>query len=168
MPRNPSNNASTLGTEVSIHGACKGARGRGGWAVVISDKGQRQIFSGNDRVTTAQRMTLLAAIKGIESIDPKISTVLYSSDRYLLNAVRNATSRTANKDLWDRLQNLLDHRNVRYQLVSPPRRSPGIDIAKRIANMEANIYTIEQTSRPNTNNRNRSKPPHRPKRSTKR
>ena len=168
MPRNPSNNASTLGTEVSIHGACKGARGRGGWAVVISDKGQRQIFSGNDRVTTAQRMTLLAAIKGIESIDPKISTVLYSSDRYLLNAVRNATSRTANKDLWDRLQNLLEHRDVRYQLVFPPRRSPGIDIAKRIANMEANIYTIEQTSRPNTNNRNRSKPPHRPKRSTKR
>ena len=168
MPRNPSNNASTLGTEVSIHGACKGARGRGGWAVVISDKGQRHIFSGNDRVTTAQRMTLLAAIKGIESIDPKISTVLYSSDRYLLNAVRNATSRTANKDLWDRLQNLLEHRNVRYQLVSPPRRSPGIDIAKRIANMEANIYTIEKTSRPNTNNGNRSKLPRRPKRSTKR
>ena len=168
MPRNPSNNGSALATEVSIHGACKGTRGRGGWAAVISDQDERHILSGNDRVTTAQRMTLLAAIRGIKPIDPKMPTVLYSSDRYLLNAVRNATSRTANKDIWDRLQNLLDHRNVRYQLVSPPRRSPGIDIAKRIANMEANIYTIEQTSRPNTNNRNRSKPPHRPKRSTKR
>lgn len=168
MPRNPSNNSSTLGTEVSIHGSCKGTRGRGGWAAVISDQEQRQILSGNDRITTAQRMTLLAAIKGIESINPKIPTVLYSNDRYLLNAMRNATSRTANKDLWDRLQNLLEHRNVRYQLVSPPRRSPGIDIAKRIANMEANIYTIEQTSRPNTNNGNRSKLPRRPKRSTKR
>lgn len=168
MLRNASNNASTLGTEVSIHGACKGTRGRGGWAVVISDKGHRQIFSGNDRITTAQRMTLLAAIKGMESIDPKLPAVLCSSDRYLLNAIRNASSRTANKDLWDRLQTMLEDRSIRYQLVSPPRRAAGIDIAKRIANMEANIYTIEQTTRPNTNNGNRFKPPRRSKRSTKR
>ncbi|GIS82658.1 MAG: hypothetical protein CM1200mP15_12900 [Dehalococcoidia bacterium] len=40
MPRNPSNNSSTLGTEVSIHGSCKGTRGRGGWAAVISDQEQ--------------------------------------------------------------------------------------------------------------------------------
>ncbi len=168
MPRNPSNNGSALATEVSIHGACKGTRGRGGWAAVISDQDERHILSGNDRVTTAQRMTLLAAIRGIKPIDPKMPTVLYSSDRYLLNAIRNGNSRTANLDLWTQLQKILDDRNIRYQLVAPPRRAPGIDIAKRIANMEANIYTIEQTSRPNTRNGNRSKPPRRPKRSTKR
>ena len=168
MPRNQSNNNSTVGAEVSIHGSCKGTRGRGGWAAVISDQGQRQILSGNDRITTAQRMTLLAAIKGIESITPNAPTVLYSSDRYLLNAIRNETARTANKDLWAKLQTMIDDRNIKYLLVSAPRRADGIDIAKRIANMEANIYTIEPPSRLNTHSGSRAKSPRRPKRSTKR
>ena len=53
---------------ICVDGACKGSRGRGGWAAVLYEQGHRNILSGNDRFTTAHRMMLLAAIKGLEAV----------------------------------------------------------------------------------------------------
>ena len=130
---------------ICVDGVCKGSRGRGGWAAVLYEQGQRNILSGNDRFTTAHRMMLLAAIKGLESIKHHKQIILYSSDRYLANAMAHKSNRTANHDLWGMLDEFSQNKNIIWRWASNSRRSPGNEIANRVANMEALIFETQDT-----------------------
>ena len=130
---------------ICVDGACKGSRGRGGWAAVLYEQGQRNILSGNDRFTTAHRMMLLAAIKGLEAVKHHKQIILYSSDRYLANAMAHKSNRTANHDLWGMLDEFSQNKNIIWRWASNSRRSPGNEIANRVANMEALIFETQDT-----------------------
>ena len=111
-------------TEVTIHtdGACLGNPGPGGYGVILDHRGRRKELSGGYSLTTNNRMELLAAIVGLESLTRPCRVTLYSDSRYLVDAIskgwaakwrsngwmRNKREAAVNPDLWERLLDLLE------------------------------------------------------------
>ncbi|HNX85253.1 MAG: ribonuclease HI [Bacteroidales bacterium] len=99
---------------VSIYtdGACSGNPGPGGYGVVLLSGSLRKELSGGFRLTTNNRMELLAAITGLEALKLDGLVVrLYTDSQYLVNAVNNGWlfswekkrfAKKKNPDLWIR------------------------------------------------------------------
>ncbi len=112
-------------------GACDGNPGRGGYGVVLFEGGSRREFSRGFRLTTNNRMELLAAVVGLEALDEPSIVTLYSDSKYLVNAmnqgwasewrdagwVRKAGKRVPNADLWVRLLALTKEHEVTFEWV---------------------------------------------------
>ena len=81
-----------MADEVTIYtdGACSGNPGPGGYGVVLMSGRHRKELSEGFRLTTNNRMELLAAITGLEALKRDGTTVtLYTDSQYLVNAVNN-------------------------------------------------------------------------------
>jgi ribonuclease HI len=106
-------------TEVEIFtdGACSGNPGPGGWAAILRHRGIEKELSGYERVTTNNRMEMMAAISGLEALKRPCRVRLYSDSQYLrdgitkwIHAWKHRGWRTADKkpvknvDLWQRLE----------------------------------------------------------------
>lgn len=120
---------------VYCDGACSGnqsANNIGGWGVVLKYKHHRKELWGGERNTSNQRMELTACIKALEAITAKEMPVeIYSDSAYLVNCMnerwyerwrRNGWKNTKkqpveNKDLWQRLLDLIEGRDVRFYKV---------------------------------------------------
>mgnify|MGYP001241978770 FL=1 len=99
---------------VSIYtdGACSGNPGPGGYGVVLLSGSLRKELLGGFRLTTNNRMELLAAITGLEALKLDGLVVrLYTDSQYLVNAVNNGWlfswekkrfAKKKNPDLWIR------------------------------------------------------------------
>ncbi|MRR23345.1 ribonuclease HI, partial [bacterium] len=93
-------------------GACSGNPGPGGYGVVLMAGHHRKELSGGYRLTTNNRMELLAAITGLEALKRDgLSVRLYTDSQYLVNAVNNGGVfgwekkrfvKKKNPDLWMR------------------------------------------------------------------
>ena len=100
--------------EVTIYtdGACSGNPGPGGYGVVLMAGHHRKELSGGYRLTTNNRMELLAAITGLEALKRDgLRVRLYTDSQYLVNAVNNGWVfgwekkrfvKKKNPDLWMR------------------------------------------------------------------
>ncbi len=100
--------------EITIYtdGACSGNPGPGGYGVVLISGPHRKELSEGYRLTTNNRMELLAAIRGLEALKRDGLTVrLYTDSQYLVNAVNNGWlftweskrfAKKKNQDLWVR------------------------------------------------------------------
>lgn len=102
---------------VYTDGACRGNPGRGGYGVVLEYNGSEKEISCGYRLTTNNRMELLAAITGLEALKEPCDVTLYSDSKYLVDAVtlgwaekwrakgwRKSDGKPAlNADLWARL-----------------------------------------------------------------
>lgn len=108
-------------------GAAKGNPGPGGYGVVMEFGGRRKEISAGFRLTTNNRMELLAVIVGLEAIKKPGWEVLVTSDsKYVVDAVtkgwlggwvKKGFKGKKNEDLWRRyLQVAADH-NVRFKWV---------------------------------------------------
>ena len=118
---------------VTIHtdGACLGNPGPGGYGVILDHQGRRRELSGGYALTTNNRMELLAAIVGLETLNRPCDVTLYSDSRYLVDAVskgwavkwrgngwmRNKRDAAVNPDLWERLLDLLEQHNAEFRWV---------------------------------------------------
>jgi ribonuclease HI len=101
-----------MADEVTIYtdGACSGNPGPGGYGVVLMSGRHRKELSEGFRLTTNNRMELLAAIKGLEALKRDGTVVkLYTDSQYLVNAVNNGWlfnwemkrfAKKKNQDLW--------------------------------------------------------------------
>jgi len=112
-------------------GACDGNPGRGGYGVVLFEAGSRRELSQGFRLTTNNRMELLAAVVGLEALNQPGIVTLYSDSKYLINAmnqdwaskwkdagwVRKAGKRVPNADLWEKLLVLTKEHEVTFELV---------------------------------------------------
>lgn len=110
--------------EVIIYtdGACSGNPGRGGYGVVLMSGSHRKEISEGFRLTTNNRMELLAAIKGLEALKKKGTPVkLFTDSQYVANAVnkgwvfdweRKQFKKKKNQDLWIRFLVLYRQHNV--------------------------------------------------------
>ena len=120
-------------------GSCKGNPGRGGWAAIIIQDGQRKDLSGGEPKTTNNRMELLAAIRGLEAA-PRGAAVTVSSDsQYLVNTMTRNWKRQANRDLWARLDGLVAERQVRWEWVRGHDGHPLNEEADAIAAKESGV-----------------------------
>jgi len=110
--------------EVTIYtdGACSGNPGPGGYGVVLMSGSHRKEISEGFRLTTNNRMELLAAIKGLEALKKKGTLVkLFTDSQYVANAVnkgwvfdweRKQFKKKKNQDLWIRFLELYRQHNV--------------------------------------------------------
>jgi len=108
-------------------GACSGNPGPGGWgAVLISGKHRKEI-SGGERLTTNNRMELLAAISALEALKKTSDVELYTDSAYVKNGITGWVHgwkkngwRTADKkpvknvELWQELDALRNKHTVAW------------------------------------------------------
>lgn len=108
-------------------GACSENPGPGGWAVVFNTASKCHTFSGNELLTTNNRMELKAVIQAFKIIVAKESKFhgkheydIYSDSAYVVNTINNhwieawqknnwqTTKRedVKNRDLWEELSEL--------------------------------------------------------------
>jgi ribonuclease HI len=105
-------------------GAAQGNPGRGGYGVVLKYKQHRKELSQGYRLTTNNRMELLAVIVGLEAIkEPGYEVTIYSDSRYVVDAVekkwlwgwvKKGFAKTKNPDLWQRLLKVYTKHKVRF------------------------------------------------------
>jgi ribonuclease HI len=108
-------------------GAAKGNPGRGGYGAILKSGPHMKELSEGFRLTTNNRMELLAVIKGLEAIKTKNSEVLVVSDsKYVVEAVEKGWlwnwikigfKNKKNKDLWIRFVNIYRQHKVRFQWI---------------------------------------------------
>jgi ribonuclease HI len=115
--------------EIWTDGACSGNPGAGGWGALIITPSGKKTISGSEPNTTNNRMELLAAIKALELCNDE-EIKIFTDSTYLkqgitewikkwsANGWRSANRKAVkNKDLWQRLLNLTQNRNVQWQWV---------------------------------------------------
>lgn len=107
-------------------GACSENPGPGGWAVVFNTASKCRTISGNEKLTTNNRMELRAVIEAFRKIvnkkshNPDVQYDIYSDSAYVVNTINNhwieawqknnwqTTKRedVKNKDLWEEFSEL--------------------------------------------------------------
>lgn len=112
-------------------GGCIGNPGPGGYGVVLLSEGHRKELSGGFRLTTNNRMELMAAIVGLEALKKPCEVTLYSDSKYLVDAMelgwakrwqangwrRNKKEKAVNPDLWQRLLEVCKKHEVKFRWV---------------------------------------------------
>ena len=93
-------------------GAAKGNPGRGGYGVVMKFGSKEKEISDGFRMTTNNRMELLAVIIGLESLKTNgFSVEIYSDSKYVVDAIdkkwvfgwkQKGFKGKKNQDLWER------------------------------------------------------------------
>jgi ribonuclease HI len=104
--------------QIYTDGAASGNPGPGGYGVVLLYNHHRKELSGGFRLTTNNRMELLAVIVALESISNKnIKVRIYSDSKYVTEAInqkwvfgwkQKGFEKKANVDLWQRFLRVYD------------------------------------------------------------
>ena len=114
---------------ISIYtdGSSKGNPGKGGYGIVLLSGSHRKEFSCGYRLTTNNRMELLAVIVGLEAIKNKSSKItVFSDSKYVINAVekkwvfkweKNGFLKKKNADLWKRFLKVYSTLSVSFTWV---------------------------------------------------
>jgi ribonuclease HI len=113
--------------EIFTDGACSGNPGPGGFAVILRSGTHYKEISAGFRKTTNNRMELLAAITGLESIKTLDQEVLiYSDSKYVIDAIekkwiygwmKKGFAGKKNKDLWLRFITAYNKHKVKFKWV---------------------------------------------------
>jgi ribonuclease HI len=130
-------------------GACKGNPGPGGWGVLLQAGEHRKELCGGERVTTNNRMELMAVIEGLRSLKRPCLVHLYLDSEYVRKGItewihgwkakgwKNAAKQPVkNADLWQVLDDLVyrgPHR-IEWHWVKGHAGNPGNECADRLAN----------------------------------
>ena len=75
--------------EVTIYtdGACRGNPGKGGWGAVMYYGEHKKILSGAEKLTTNNRMELMAAIQALAAISETCRIDLYTDSQYVQKGI---------------------------------------------------------------------------------
>jgi ribonuclease HI len=112
-------------------GACSNNPGPGGYGVILIFDSHRKELSAGYRLTTNNRMEILAAIAGLEALKEPCQVTLYSDSQYLVNAIqkgwarswkakgwmRNNKEKALNPDLWEKMLELCSIHKVGFEWV---------------------------------------------------
>ncbi len=104
-------------------GSSRGNPGPGGFGTVIKKDNRRKEISGGFRLTTNNRMELLAVIVGLEALlKPNLDVTIYSDSKYVVDAiekkwvfgwVKKNFKDKKNPDLWKRFLKIYPKHNVK-------------------------------------------------------
>jgi len=109
-------------------GASRGNPGPGGYGTILMWKGHVKELSGGYRLTTNNRMELMAVIAGLEALKKEgLNIVIHSDSQYVVKAVEqgwlknwiatNFKGGKKNKDLWLRYFDLSEKNNIKFTWV---------------------------------------------------
>lgn len=105
-------------------GASRGNPGRGGYGTVLLYKGHRKELCQGFRMTTNNRMELMAVIVGLEALKkPGMRVTVYSDSQYVVDAInkrwvwkwkKTNYKGKKNADLWDRFIAVYEKHHVEF------------------------------------------------------
>ena len=129
-------------------GAAKGNPGPGGDGVLLLSGRHRKELSEGFRLTTNNRMELLAVIKGLEILRNSNSEVtIYTDSKYVADAVskgwvfgweKKGFKKKKNPDLWRRFLEIYKKHNVKFRWVEGHSGNPGNERCDQLA-VEASL-----------------------------
>ena len=134
--------------EIYADGACRGNPGPGGWAALLISGDHRKEISGSEKLTTNNRMELLAAISAIEALkNPGTTARIYTDSQYVIKGVSEWVAnwkrrgwKTAdkkpvkNQDLWERLDALAGQHELEWHWVKGHSGVEGNERVDQLAN----------------------------------
>lgn len=141
-------------------GACRGNPGPGGWGVLLRYGKHEKQLCGGELETTNNRMELMAAIKGLESLKRHCKVKITTDSIYLKDGVTKWLAswkqrgwKTANKkpvknqDLWQRLDQAAARHEVEWCWVKGHTGHEENEIADQLANTGIDNLLNDQTNR---------------------
>ena len=133
--------------EIFTDGACRGNPGPGGWGVILRYNGHEKELYGAEPDTTNNRMELMAAIRGLESLKRGCKVNLTTDSEYLRKGItewvdqwkrrgwRTAAKKPVkNVDLWQRLEQAIEEHEVQWHWVKGHSGHEENERADRLAN----------------------------------
>lgn len=116
--------------EVFTDGACKGNPGPGGWGALLRYGSVEKELYGGEKLTTNNRMELMAAIRALESLKRSCTVKLTTDSVYVKSGITEwlpnwkkrgwmtaARKPVKNADLWRRLDEAVQRHNVSWHWV---------------------------------------------------
>jgi len=134
-------------TEIFTDGACRGNPGPGGWGVLMRHKGHEKGLYGAEAMTTNNRMELMAAIQGLESLTRPCRIRLTTDSKYVQQGIQEwlanwkrrgwktaARKPVKNVDLWQRLDKATEGHEIEWAWVKGHSGHRENELADELAN----------------------------------
>jgi len=129
-------------------GSSRGNPGPGGYGTILIWGTVRKELSQGFRLTTNNRMELMAVIAGLEALKKEgLSVVIYSDSQYVVKAIEqgwlknwiatNFKGGKKNKDLWLRYADLAEKQKIRMQWVKGHADNPNNNRCDELATAAA-------------------------------
>lgn len=144
-------------------GASRGNPGPGGYGIILMWGEAKKELSAGYRLTTNNRMELLAVIKALESLNRHgLSITIYTDSRYIVDSVQKGwlvswmandfKGGKKNKDLWQQYHALAQLHQIRFQWVKGHSSNPFNNRCDELATRAADgqhllidqVYELEQ------------------------
>ena len=128
-------------------GACRGNPGPGGWGALITFEDSAKEMFGGKLDSTNNQMELSAAIEGLAALKEPCNVDLFTDSKYVMDGItqwihnwKKNSWRTAakkdvkNKELWKKLDELINFHQVQWHWVKGHSGDPGNELADLLAN----------------------------------
>ena len=113
--------------EIFTDGACSGNPGPGGWGAILRCNGVVKELSGGEPATTNNRMEMMAVIEALAALKEPCKVTLTTDSKYISDALEKGWAKgwrskgwikadkkpALNKDLWERLLNLVEQHTLK-------------------------------------------------------
>jgi ribonuclease HI len=136
-----------MSVQIYTDGACKGNPGPGGWGVLLRCNQVEKTLYGSEALTTNNRMELMAAIRGLTTLNRSCEVELYTDSKYLKqgmtewlsvwkrNGWRNSKKEPVkNEDLWRLLDDLAQRHQISWNWVKGHSGHTENDLVDALAN----------------------------------
>jgi ribonuclease HI len=135
--------------EIYTDGACKGNPGPGGWGVLLISGTTEKERYGGERLTTNNRMELMAVIQALQALKRPCAVTLHVDSQYVLKGMtewlagwkakgwRTSTKQPVkNQELWQALDELVNGagHEIKWRWVRGHDGDPGNERADLLAN----------------------------------
>jgi ribonuclease HI len=116
--------------DIYTDGACIGNPGPGGYGAVLVSGNRRKELSRGFRLTTNNRMELMAVIAALETVNQESDVRVFTDSQYVRNGITSwvrtwmkngwrtsAKKPVKNRDLWERLMDLGDRHKIEWKWI---------------------------------------------------
>ena len=144
------NSTKRKAVEVHTDGACLGNPGPGGWAALLRYGQRERELVGGEAATTNNRMELMAAIAGLETLNEPCQVTLYTDSQYVRQGITEWLPgwvrrgwKTAggdpvkNRELWERLNAAAQRHAIEWKWVKGHSGDPDNERVDTLARNEA-------------------------------
>jgi len=131
-------------TKVTLYtdGASSGNPGPGGYGVVLISGKHRKEISKGFKLTTNNRMELLAVIIGLEALNKECDVTVFSDSKYVVDAVekkwvfgweKKGFKDKKNPDLWIRFLDIYRKHKVNFVWIKGHNNNPENEVCDKLA-----------------------------------